>query len=241
MKKIILLGLLAGLAGCKETSTGLEKSVFNTSYEKCVDYLTGSLKSPSSLKISESNISTNIARAEDISTVFGDLIIKDGVVKDNIRAEKARFRELTVDIDYEAQNSYGASLRGLYQCKYLYMLNRDEISPKPLNTYLYKLISDGEDINLGIHIPIANFSGSNFYLNNTIKNIIGTKDSNFNALDEENYQKVEDQYELIHRQKEADRLKKSWSSSIASDVEASARAAAEEVANFMEPNHNPIE
>ena len=53
MKKIILLSLVLGLVGCKETNTGMDKNLFNTSYDKCVDYLTDSLKSPSSLKIRE--------------------------------------------------------------------------------------------------------------------------------------------------------------------------------------------
>ncbi|NAR50103.1 hypothetical protein [Acinetobacter haemolyticus] len=241
MKKIILLSFVFGLIGCKESNTSLDKNLFNTTSEKCRDYLKASLKSPSSLNISQINVSTNIADSIDISSVFGDLITKDGIVEDSIKAQKVRFRELVVDIDYEAQNSFGASLRGLYQCKYLFRLDGNEISPKPLNTYLYKFVSDGKDIDLGVHIPLSEFTGSNFFINREITKIIGSKDSDFNKLDEENYQKVQDQYELIRREKEADRLKKSWSSTIANDVEAAARAAAEEVANFMEASNKAIE
>ena len=44
MKKLVLISSLLLLGGCKESNTGLDKNVFNTSYDKCVEYLTNSLK-----------------------------------------------------------------------------------------------------------------------------------------------------------------------------------------------------
>lgn len=227
MKKIILLSLVLGLGGCKETNTGIDKKVFNSTYDKCVDYLTNSLKSPSSLKIGEANISTVIPPAEDITNVFGDLITKDGVVKDNIKDEKARFRELTVDIDYEAHNSYGASIRGYYQCSFIYRLNKDEVSPEPFNTYLYNLKSDGEDIGLAAHIPLAEFQGSNFYLNKAIKRVVGAKDSPFNEIDTNRYKEIEKIYRNQKHEREAEKLRESWDESMPSAEVAAAAAAAD--------------
>lgn len=227
MKKTILLGLVVLLGGCKEANTGVDKKVFNSTYDKCVDYLTNSLKSPSSLKIGEANISTVIPPAEDIADVFGDLITKDGIVKDSIKEEKARFRELTVDIDYEAHNSYGASIRGYYQCSFIYRLNKDEASPEPLNTYLYKLKSDGEDIGLAAHIPLAEFQGSNFYLNKAIKRVVGAKDSPFNEIDNKRYKEIETIYRNQKHEREAEKLRESWDESMPSAEVAAAAAAAD--------------
>ncbi|MDO7441116.1 hypothetical protein Q5X54_12555 [Acinetobacter baumannii] len=227
MKKIIFLSLVLGLVGCKETNTGMDKKVFNSTYEKCVDYLTNSLKSPSSLKIGEANISTVIPPAEDIANVFGDLITKDGIVKDSVKEEKARFRELTVDIDYEAHNSYGASIRGYYQCGFIYQLNKDEISPEPLNTYLYKLKSDGEDFGLAAHIPLTEFQGSNFYLNKAIKRVVGAKDSPFNEIDNKRYKEIETIYKNQKQEREAEKLRESWDESMPSAEVAAAAAAAD--------------
>lgn len=227
MKKIILLSLVLGLVGCKEANTGVDKKVFNSTYDKCVDYLTNSLKSPSSLKIGEANISTVIPPAEDIANVFGGLITKDGIVKDSVKEEKARFRELTVDIDYEAHNSYGASIRGYYQCAFIYRLNKDEVSPEPLNTYLYKLKSDGEDIGLAAHIPLTGFQGSNFYLNKVIKRVVGAKDSPFNQIDKKRYKEIEIIYKNQKQEREAEKLRESWDESMPSAEVAAAAAAAD--------------
>nr|WP_312824997.1 hypothetical protein [Acinetobacter oleivorans] len=213
MKKLLFLYLLVGLAGCKETQTGLDKNLFNTTYSKCVDYLTDSLKSPSSLKVRAANISINTANAEDINSVFGDLIIKNGIIEENIKDEKARFRELLVNIDYEAQNSFGASIRGLYQCKYITRLNNAETSPKPLNIYLHKLINDGEDINLGVNIPISDLNGSNFSINSDIKKIVGTADSQLNETDIKRYKEIESINEYKRLDNEAEKLRQSWDKS----------------------------
>lgn len=225
MKKIILLSLILGLIGCKEPNTEMDKTLFNTSYDKCVDYLTSSLKSPSSLKIREVNISTVIPDAQDIKKVFGELIANKGVIKDPVKEDKARFRELMVDIEYEAHNSYAASIRGNYQCGYIFRLNKDEKSPESLNTYLYKLISDGENVDLGAHIPIPKFTGSNLYLNSVIKSVVGAKDSQFNEIDTDNYKKVEAIYSKEIQQAESVRaLKKQYQDDMEAAEKASAKA-----------------
>lgn len=210
MKRLVFLCLIVGLYGCKETQTGFDKSLFNTTYSKCVDYLTDSLKSPSSLEIREANISTNIANAEDIKSVYGDLITKNGIVEENIKAEKARFREIAVDIDYEAQNSFGASIRGQFQCSYIARLNKTETSPKGLNIYLHKLISDGENIDLGVNIPISDLNGSNYILNSDIKKIVGTNESQFSEIDSKRYKEIESINEYKRLDNEAEKLRQSW-------------------------------
>ena len=101
-------------------------------------------------------------------------------------------------------------LGGTYQCQYLFELKNDEQSPKPLNTYLIKLKSDGEDINLGVHIPITDFTGSNITLNKTIKRVIGTSESKFTALDEKMYDEIIKQKEYKDQEIEAERIRKSW-------------------------------
>ena len=214
MKKILLIGLILGLVGCRDGGTRLEKTVFNTTSEKCLNYLSQSLKSPSSLKVDKINISTYIPSAFESSSVFGDLIISNGVVKEHEKNNKLRFRALSVDIDYEAQNSYGASLRGMFQCKYMYALYKSETSPEALNVYLYSLVNDGEEIILPTSIPISSFSGSNLYLNKEIKQIVGAEDNLFTKLDEEKYKELENQYKLLSQQREAERLRQSWNSSL---------------------------
>ncbi|ENW97332.1 hypothetical protein [Acinetobacter dispersus] len=232
MKKIILLSLILSLTGCKEPNTEMDKTLFNTSYDKCVDYLTASLKSPSSLKIREVNISTVIPTAQDIKSVFGELITTNGLIRDQVKEDKARFRELMVDIEYEAHNSYGASIRGNYQCGFISRLNKDEKSPESLNTYLYKLISDGENVDLGIHIPIAKFTGSNLYLDNAIKSVIGAKDSQFNQIDTTRYNEIESIYFQEKQNIEAEKIRQSWnkSSSRVDQITSAAAAAADAVA-----------
>lgn len=217
MKKIILLSLFLGLVGCKETNTGMDKKLFNTSYDKCVDYLTDSLKSPSSLKIREVSIATNMAKAKDINNVFGELITKNGLIKDSVKTEKARFRDLTIDIEYEAQNSYGASIRGYYQCGYIFRLNNNEMSPAPLNTYLYKITNDGENVELGTQIPIADFSGSNLSLSKEINRIVGVKNSQFTESDSKIYKEVEEIIKIKKQEDEAEQLRQKWNDSFSEE------------------------
>ena len=210
MKKIIFLAMVVGLYGCKEDGTGLQKNVINTGFDKCKNYLSTSLKSPSSLNVNEATILVQDPKVEDVSNVFGNIIVKDGKIGSITRDDKTRFREMLVVISYEAQNSFGVYLGGTYQCQYLFELKNDEQSPKPLNTYLIKLKSDGEDINLGMHIPITDFTGSNIKLNKKIKRVIGTSESKFTALDEKMYDEIIKQKEYKDQEIEAERIRKSW-------------------------------
>lgn len=202
--------MVVGLYGCKEDGTGLQKNVINTGFDKCKNYLSTSLKSPSSLNVNEATILVQDPKVEDVSNVFGNIIVKDGKIGSITRDDKTRFREMLVVISYEAQNSFGVYLGGTYQCQYLFELKNDEQSPKPLNTYLIKLKSDGEDINLGVHIPITDFTGSNITLNKTIKRVIGTSESKFTALDEKMYDEIIKQKEYKDQEIEAERIRKSW-------------------------------
>ena len=202
--------MVVGLYGCKEDGTGLQKNVINTGFDKCKNYLSTSLKSPSSLNVNEATVLIQNPNVEDVSNVFGNIIVKDGKIGELTRDDKVRFREMLVVISYEAQNSFGVYLGGTYQCQYLFELKNDEQSPKPLNTYLIKLKSDGEDINLGVHIPITDFTGSNITLNKTIKRVIGTSESKFTALDEKMYDEIIKQKEYKDQEIEAERIRKSW-------------------------------
>lgn len=213
MKKILISSILLFLAGCKENSTGMDKELFNSSYDKCRDYLSSALKSPSSLKINEVNVFTFMASPQNVSNVFGDMIIENGKIKESVKNDKVRFRELKLEIDYEAKNTYGVLLRGAYQCNFLYELNKEETSPHPLNTYLIGLNNDEEDRELNTHVPFSKFSGSNTFLDNSITRILGAKDSQFTPLDTKMYKEIEDKYEQQARDKEAERLRKSWNMS----------------------------
>lgn len=229
MKKLLIAGVAAlglVLSGCTESKTGLQKNVINTGFEKCTDYLTSSLKSPSSLRIGEAAVFVQKPEAQDVYSVFGDIVVKDGKITEIARDNKRRFREMLVSINYEAQNSYGVYLGGTYQCQYLFELNNDEISPEPLNTYLIKLKSDGEDVGLGVHIPIADFTGSNWVLDKQIKKLISTTDSKFAAADEEMYKELIKQKEYADQELEAEKIRKSWESLSAEEAAEQAAAVA---------------
>lgn len=187
MNKILLFCLMVGLGGCAENNTGLQKNVINTGFEACNKYLTSSLKSPSSLRIKEVAINIKKPSVNDVYDVFGNLILSDGKVNNTTKESKARFREMLVAIRYEAQNSFGVYLGGLYQCQYLYKLENDDRSPKSLDTYLFNIKSDGEDAGLGVSIPIAEFTGSNISLDSQIKTVINASESKFNPNDEQMY------------------------------------------------------
>lgn len=210
MKKIFLLCLMVGLVGCTENQTGMQKNVINTGFEKCADYLTSSLKSPSSLRIGDTAVFVQNPEVEDVYSVFGNLVIENGKITSLARDGKRRFREMLVVISYEAQNSFGVYLGGTYQCQYLFELNNDEQSPEPLNTYLIKLKSDGEDADLGRHIPIVDFTGSNIFLDKTIKKVISTNDSKFTPFDEEMYKELIKRYQETITEKEVQKFKDSW-------------------------------
>jgi len=210
MKKFLILSVLVGLSGCKESSTGLDKELLNTGYEKCKEYLSKSLKSPSSLKIEQAVLSTFIASPDNVYKTYGSFLMNGDTIKKSYIDSNVRFREMLVDIDYDAENSYGASLRGNYQCNFVYMLENDSSTPKALDTYMFENKSDGEDVGLGVEIPLTKLTGSNFFLNSDIKNIIGARDSEFNELDKKAYLEIIEKHKYSEMNIEAEKLRKSW-------------------------------
>ena len=56
MMRILIILLVIGLSGCKESVTGLDKRVLNAAYDNCQEKLKSVLKSPSSLRISDAAI-----------------------------------------------------------------------------------------------------------------------------------------------------------------------------------------
>lgn len=203
MKKILIAGIAAlglVLSGCTESKTGLQKNVINTALDTCQTYLSGGLKSPSSLRISGVSTIVQQPNLDDIDNVFGNTIIRDNKISETARDNKARYREMLIVVDYEAQNSYGVYLAGVYQCKYLYELNNEEVSPEPLNMYLIGLKSDETQVDMeGIHIPVSEFKGSSLSLNKHIKTIMSSIDSGFSKQDEQIY------VELVKKRKAKDR------------------------------------
>lgn len=210
MKKILIAGVLGFglvLGGCAENKTGLEKNAINTGFEKCSEYLTASLKSPSSLRINEASVTIKNPSIDDIYGVFGNLILTNGKISEATLDSKARFREMLVMVRYEAQNSFGVYLAGKYQCQYIYKLENNETSPKSLDTYLAKIKSDGEDAGLGVSIPIAEFTGSNFILNKQIKTVTNESESQFNSRDKKVYSDIVNKFNA-NKQKAIEMLAK---------------------------------
>ena len=230
MKKILIAGMAAlglVLSGCTESKTGLQKNVINTALDTCKTYLSGGLKSPSSLRISGVSAIVQQPDLSDISDVFGGAIIENNKITEMARDNKARYRELLTVVSYEAQNSYGVYLGGTYQCKYLYELNGEEASPEPLNTYLVALKSDGDNIDMeGIHIPLAKFTGSNISLDKNIKTIMSSVDSNFTKHDEQIYVDLIKQRKAKDQELKVKQSKKSRDEMNASEISAIAEAEA---------------
>ena len=97
MKKILVTGIVALgliLSGCTENKTGLQKSVINTALDTCQTYLSGGLKSPSSLRISGVSTIVQQPNLDDIDNVFGNTIIRDKKISETARDNKARYREM---------------------------------------------------------------------------------------------------------------------------------------------------
>lgn len=240
MKNILIAGVLGfGLAGCAENKTGLQKNVINTAFDTCQTYLSGGLKSPSSLRINNVKATVKQPHLNDIDNVFGNTIVKDKAVSKTVRDNKSRYREMSMVINYEAQNSYGVYLAGAYQCKYLYELNNKETSPKPLNMYLIGLNSDWAKVDLmGIHIPLSEFKGSNLFLNKHIKTTESSVDSSFSKKDEHTYAAIIEKREAKEREIEERKSKRSSGeidlAEIISSAEAAADAAAEAAKSISE-------
>ena len=208
MKKIILLALLVGLVGCKESNSGLDKKVINTAYDNCYQKLASIVKSPSSLRVNETIAGVYMPEAEDVYRLFSNRIIDqkaneiNGLYKDT----DTRYRELGVTLDYEAQNSFGVYLPGTFSCSYIYSLRLDHHSPDFIT--LAKVQNDEEEIKLnGTDIDVGN--ASNFKLNQNLHKITASTSSEFSDLDKKMYADIMEQHEFSKRDKEAERLKKS--------------------------------
>ncbi|MFW1969371.1 hypothetical protein ACG95P_20195 [Acinetobacter guillouiae] len=189
MKKILILGLLVGLSGCKESSTGLDKSVLNTAYKKCSVYLGDLVKSPSSLKISSATPKISFPQDNVIYKYFNESLIdkNTGKISQSNIDEKTRFRKISIDLDYEAQNSYGASLRDSFSCSYVYKLKGDEESPDEI--FLTNWETEDEITN--IFIPLDVGSESSFRMNDKIVKPISEISSHFTDRDKLLFKNIE--------------------------------------------------
>ncbi|MHA3079540.1 hypothetical protein [Acinetobacter sp. ANC 5502] len=214
MKKKLILSIISVsiiLLGCKENQTGLQKDVINSAYDNCYTNLSKTLKSPSSLRVKESLVGVSTPEVNDVYRLYADEIIKDNKISALTHDSKTRFRMLSVNLNYEAQNSFGVYLPGSFECSYMYKLGEDRQSPSELDLFLIQ--SDDEKIEL--NKPIYNFKdSSNLKLTDSINKVVG--DSNayiFNANDEAMFSKLleqsKDEKEDIEREKEAQRIKKS--------------------------------
>lgn len=173
MKKVLLLGLLVGLVGCKEKETGLEKQVINATYESCLSTLKKRLKSPSSLTVKDVLIVTSPTTAKRAYITHGNLLLNDR--KDGISSiyknSKVRFREIGVSIDYEAQNSFGVYLPQTYDCSYVYSLMLEETSPSDISLIRTKDI-DVRENGANLRINVDGFS--NLKIDSKIGKIVNT-------------------------------------------------------------------
>ena len=190
MKRSLIAVLIAfALTGCEEKETGLQKSVINATYEKCLGDLKRQLKSPRSLIINDVIVATYPTTANDVYRTYGDLVIADNgkEISSLYTRLKTRFREIGASIDYEAQNSFGVFLPSTYSCSYVYMLTSDEVSPDEL-----KLLKSGDLLvkpgNLNRSVSIKDYS--NFKINNKIKTIVGDVTPNHMKTDDQLLQAV---------------------------------------------------
>lgn len=215
MKKKLILSMISVsiiLLGCKENQTGLQKDVINSAYDNCYTNLSKTLKSPSSLRVKESLVGVSTPEVTDVYRLYADEIIKDNKISALTRDSKTRFRMLSVNLNYEAQNSFGVYLPGNFECSYMYKLLEDRQSPSELD--LFKVESDDNE-KIELNTPIYNFKdSSNLKLTDSINKVVGDSNSYiFNANDEAMFSKLleqsKDEQENIEREKEAQRIKKS--------------------------------
>lgn len=189
MKKILILGLLVGLSGCNESSTGLKKNVINTAYKKCTEYLGDLVKSPSSLKISSATPKISFPEDNIIYKYFNESLIdkNTGKISQSNIDEKTRFRQISINLDYEAQNSYGASLRDNFSCSYVYKLKGNEESPDEI----FLTNWETEDEITSIFIPLDVGSESSFRMNDKIVKPISEISSHFTDRDKLLFKNIE--------------------------------------------------
>lgn len=193
MRKIaLLIGVFVfqGLSGCKEKETGLEKNVLNTAIGDCIARLSGSLKSPSSLKLGDITASANTPNPEDIYRVAAhEILDKNGNISRDSDFMEERYRGFDVNIQYEAQNSFGVYLKDNLSCSYLYRLISDETSPQHGIT-VFKLKNMNESVNIqGEKIQI---NGSNYMLDSKYSHVVGGVSTEYSKMDKEILRKVAD-------------------------------------------------
>lgn len=183
MQKLLLVGVVIfGIVGCKESETGLQKNVINSAYKSCVGHLESLVKSPSSLRISRAIPVVEYPQDITIYKHFGsDLINTDTskISQGNIDA-KTRFRQLKINVDYEAQNSFGVFLGGAFVCKYIYSLHNQDESPQQI--YLNSFETEDHISTLFSPLPVDN--ESNLKLNKNILKPVVDIPSGFGERDE---------------------------------------------------------
>lgn len=120
MKKILIFGVVGlALAGCTDSKTGLKNEVINQHVDACITSLKESLKSPSSLKMLRILANYEPATVNEVYfREFYDLdSINDVTNKYSVlNTVKYQPRTLKTIMEYEAQNSFGAMLKGYYGC-----------------------------------------------------------------------------------------------------------------------------
>jgi len=196
MKKVILLGLVIGLIGCAESKTGLEKNVINAAYDNCSSGLLDILKSPSSLKIIDSNALVYIPSIETANRLFGDDLVEKNEINALAKRVKTRYRELGIFFKYEAQNSFGVYLPGVFECSYTYELTSDHKSPSSIT--LSKIKTGEEEAYLNKSLTSYEFKKvSNINLNDNLKSIMDGVTSSFESSDEIVYTKIIEYRKLL--------------------------------------------
>lgn len=217
MKKVLLLICIPlAVIGCEDSNTSLDKNVINTAYKNCYKDMYEALKSPSSLKLVNGSIINTYPSAIDVSKNVVEILDSDGYVKKSILEHETRFRELKVYIDYEADNSFGASIKNRFNCNYIYRLEGEQKSPKVLN--LYSLATGEEAIK--VSQLLNDFSKqSNYKIDNQIKNIINNADLKYGNRDDEIIKEAIENYKNNKMNEDAQKLKESWDKSFSQEFQ----------------------
>ena len=182
MMRILIILLVIGLSGCKESVTGLDKRVLNAAYDNCEEKLESVLKSPSSLRISNAAADNHMPQSQTIYDLYSKKILSDKTNKITEMHEdsKSRFRALNISLSYEAQNSFGVYLPGSFSCTYIYELREESKSPSDLDLIQIQN-SDGVVAFKGLPISIEN--ASSYILNGNIQKISSSVGSFFSEND----------------------------------------------------------
>lgn len=177
MKRILLIGILGFglvLSGCKDHKVGLDKNIINTAYDDCFSSLESIVRSPSSLKVNNVAVGSLVPTASYVYRVFGKELVDRGLIDGLASNKSLGFRGLSVEINYDAQNSYGVYLRNTFECRYLYEISDKSESPSRIVLSKITTKDDESDFNKSID----NFTeASNFTLNSAINKTYGVSSS----------------------------------------------------------------